>query len=151
MSTFRFDVAFSFAGPHREKVFAIAELVAAKCGKKRVFYDDWYKAEILGPNMRVLLQRFYYEQSLMIVADLSDEYADRPWCQAEADAIDALRLKLDTARDETARLRLLNMRFGEGRVPGVLANVGYLDAVTESVEQCAALILERLGLLRERM
>lgn len=148
---FRFAVAFSFAGPHRAKVQAIAELVAEKLGQDKVFYDDWYEAEILGPNMRMLLQSFYYEQSLMLVADLSDEYADRPWCQAEAEAIDALRMKIDSARDETTRLRLLNVKFGDGRVPGVLPNAGYLDATKKTVEECAELILERHALLVKRM
>jgi hypothetical protein len=84
VEAFRFDIAFSFAGPHRDKVLAIAELVAADLGKERVFFDEWYEHEILGADMDVLLQRFYRKQSLFVVADLSDEYADRPWCQAEA-------------------------------------------------------------------
>ncbi len=148
---FRFGVAFSFAGLHREKVRAIAEIVAAKLGRERVFFDDWYEAEILGPNMRVLLQRFYYEQSLMVVADLSDEYAGRPWCQAEAEAIDALRMSIDSARDETSRLRLLNVKLGDGRVPGILPNAGYLDAINKTNEQCAELILKRHALIEQRM
>ena len=39
--TFRFDIAFSFAGPHRDKVRAVAELVAKRLGKERVFFDEW--------------------------------------------------------------------------------------------------------------
>ena len=113
--TFRFDVAFSFAGPHREKVQTIAGLVAAKLGRERVFYADWYEHEILRDDMDVLLQRFYHERSLMVVADLSDEYAGRPWCRAEARAIRALRFDSDPARDETSGLRLLNVKFGSGQ------------------------------------
>ncbi len=148
---YRFDVAFSFAGPHREKVRAIAELVAAKLGKKRVFFDEWYRAEILGGNMRVLLQRIYGEKSLMVVADLSQDYADRPWSQGESEAIDALRMRIDSARDETARLRVFIVRFGPGEVPGVLENTGWLDGAALSVEEIAGAILERLDLLNERM
>jgi tetratricopeptide (TPR) repeat protein len=148
---FRFDVAFSFAGPHREKVKAIAELIAAKIGKKRVFFDEWYRAEILGGNMRVLLQRIYGEKSLMVVADLSQDYADRPWCQGESEAIDALRMRIDSARDETSRLRVFIVRFGPGEVPGVLENTGWLDGITLSAEEVVGVILERLALLNERM
>jgi hypothetical protein len=54
---FRFDVAFSFAGPHREKVLAVAQLVAASIGQERVFFSDWYEHELLGVDMDVLLQR----------------------------------------------------------------------------------------------
>lgn len=148
---FRFDVAFSFAGPHREKVRAVAKLVAAQVGEKRVFFDEWYEHEILGDDMDVLLQRFYRDQSLFVVADLSDEYADRKWCQAEARAIRDLRLALDSARDETKRLRLLNARFGSGNVPGNFETTAYLDGINKSAEECADVILKRLALLRERL
>ncbi|MGB8169114.1 MAG: hypothetical protein WCF18_16575, partial [Chthoniobacteraceae bacterium] len=97
----RFSIAFSFAGPHRDKVRAIAQAVAAKVGREHVFFDEWYEAEILGDDMDVLLQNIYYEKSLMVVADLSDEYADRQWGQIEARAIRALRMEIDSARDET--------------------------------------------------
>src|SRR5215471_17466446 len=100
----RFDVAFSFAGPHRDKVREIAELVAQRVGKQRVFFDEWYEHEILGDDMEVLLQRFYHEQSLLVIADLSQDYAGRDWCQAEARAIRALRFQIDPARNETQRL-----------------------------------------------
>jgi hypothetical protein len=149
--SFRFDVAFSFAGPHRDKVRAVAELIAKRLGKERVFFDEWYEHEILGDDMDVLLQRFYHEQSLFVLADLSGDYAGRPWCQAEARAIRALRLNIDTARDETQRLRLLNTRFGPGEVPGVFKTTGYLDGINNTAQQCAEIILKRLDLLRQRL
>jgi hypothetical protein len=147
----RFHIAFSFAGPHREKVRSIAELVARMLGREKVFFDEWFEHEILGADMDVLLQSIYHEQSLMVVADLSENYADREWTQAEGRAIRALRKKLDTARDETARLRLLNLRLGTGHVPGVLGTEGYLDGITKSAEYCADLILKRHALLVRRM
>ncbi|MBI5772466.1 MAG: hypothetical protein HZA89_01840 [Verrucomicrobia bacterium] len=148
---FRFDVAFSFAGPHRDKVRAIAEIVVARLGDGKVFFDEWFEHEILGDDMDVLLQRFYHEQSLMVVADLSDEYAGRPWCQAEARAIRALRFDIDPARDETGRLRLLNVKFGDGRVPGLFKTTAYLDGIHKTAEECAELILKRHALLGQRM
>jgi hypothetical protein len=151
VEAFRFDIAFSFAGPHRDKVLAIAELVAVNLGKERVFFDEWYEHEILGADMDVLLQRFYHKQSLFVVADLSDEYADRPWCQAEARAIRELRFEIDAARDETQRLRMLNARFARGTVPGVSKTDAYLDGINKTAEQCADLILKRLALLRQRL
>gem|GEM_PF-4430504 len=155
---FRFDVAFSFAGPHRDKVRSIAELVSSQIdpgieqrSTGRVFFDEWFRPEILGGNMRVLLQRFYGERSLMVVADLSNDYADRPWCQGEAEAIDALRMRIDSARDEAARLRVFIVRFGPGNVPGVLENTGWLDGANLSAEEIANDILERLRLLKTRL
>src|ERR1039457_2127767 len=149
--TFRFDVAFSFAGPHRDKVRAVAELVAKRLGKERVFFDEWYEYEILGDDMDVLLQRFYHKQSLFVLADLSEDYTGRPWCQAEARAIRDLRFRIDPARDETQRLRLLNIRFGPGEVPGAFETTAYLDGINKTTQQCADLILKRLDLLRQRL
>jgi TIR domain len=148
---FRFEVAFSFAGPHHEKVRDIAELVATKLGRERVFFDEWYEHEILGDDMDALLQRFYLQESLFVLADLSDDYAGRPWCQAEARAIRALRFEIDPARNETQRLRLLNVRFGPGEVPGIFKTTAYLDGMNKTAQQCADLILKRLDLLRERL
>jgi hypothetical protein len=150
-NTYRFEVAISFAGPHREKIREIAGLLSAKLGKDKVFFDEWYKHEILGDDMDVLLQRFYHEQSLFVLADLSEEYADRPWCQAEARAIRALRFKIDPARDETQRLRLLNARFEAGDVPGVFETTGYLDGITNTSQECAEIILNRVELLHQRL
>jgi hypothetical protein len=155
---FRFEIAISFAGPHREKVRVIAERLSAVIdpgitdrSKGRVFFDEWFEYEILGSDMDLLLQNFYHKQSLMVVADVSEEYADRPWTQAEARAVRALRFELNPARDETARLRLLNAIFGPGEVPGVFKTEGILDAIKKSPEECADLILKRRDLLRERL
>src|SRR4051812_39002389 len=98
--SFRFDVAFSFAGPHRDKVRTIADIVAKQLGRDRVFFDEWFEHEILGSDMDVLLQSFYHDQSLMVVADLSEAYSEREWTQAEARSIRALRKELDTLATE---------------------------------------------------
>jgi hypothetical protein len=62
---FRFEVAISFAGPYRDKVRAIAERLSEAIdpgiedrSKGRVFFDEWFRHEILGSDMDVLLQQF---------------------------------------------------------------------------------------------
>lgn len=155
---YRFEIALSFAGPHRDKIRAVAEGLSHALdpgltdrSKGRVFFDEWFEHEILGSDMDALLQTIYHDESLMVVADASQEYADRPWTQAEWKAIRALRTKLDTARDQTARLRLLNVRFNTGEVPGVYAEIdGLLDG-NKPVTEIVALILKRHALLRERL
>jgi tetratricopeptide (TPR) repeat protein len=149
--SFRFDVAFSFSGSHRNSVRDIATLLRDTLGQERVFFDEWFEHELLGSDMDALLQRIYHQQSLIVVADLSEEYSDRPWCQVEARAIRALRFDIDTARDDTKRLRLLNLRLGSGSVPGVFNTEAYLDAYNKTASECAELILARLKLLRSRM
>ena len=148
---YRFDVAFSYAGPNRDKMSEIAELVANELGKDRVFFDQWYEDEILGSDMDTLLQQFFHEQSLLVISELSDEYAGREWCQAEARAIRALRFEIDPARDATQRLRLLSIRLGPGKVPGVFKTEGSLNRLEKTAQQCAELILKRLDRLQGRL
>ena len=52
-----------------------------------------------------------------------------------------MRKKLHTARHETARLHLLNIRLDEGEVPGVLATEGWLDSINRSSDQCGEIKL----------
>lgn len=149
---YRFEVAFSFAGPHRDTVRAIAELVSAHIdpglkdrSQGRVFFDEWIEHRLNGDNADVMLQRVYHEQSRMIVMDVSEDYSDRAWCQAEATAIRSLRMSIDSARDENSRLRLAYIRFDDGQVPGLMRNVIHWDGQKKSAAQLAELILKRLA------
>ena len=47
---FQFLVSFSFAGANRVLVKTVAEAVAERLGKERVFFDDWYAHEIGGQD-----------------------------------------------------------------------------------------------------
>jgi hypothetical protein len=149
-------VAFSFAGPHRSRAESIATLLAqalaptaTELRNSGVFFDEWFQHEILGADMDVCLQRIYSTDSLMVACDLSDAYADRPWTQAEARAIRALRFSIDSARDTLARLRIINLRFAPGEVPGIFRTEGYIDVSTMTDAQCVDVLLKRLRLLTE--
>jgi tetratricopeptide (TPR) repeat protein len=143
MPAYRFDVAFSFAGPHREKVRAIAELVAAKLGRERVFYDQWHEDELGGEDGDIALQDIYKSESLIVIADISDDYTGRKWCQDEAKAIRELRRSLNTATDKVLRQRLAYIRFDDGSVPGISETTIDWDARQKSPEQLAEVILRR--------
>ncbi len=149
--TYRFDIAFSFAGTHRERVRAIAGIVRERLGPDVVFYDEWFEDELNGDDADVFLQNCYEKRSLMVIADVSEDYSGRRWPQAEARAIRALRMTIDTARDEVSRLRLAYIRFAEGDVPGVHGTAITWDAAKKSDEELAALILSRLQKLKEGM
>lgn len=74
---------------------------------------------------------------MLVIADVSDNYSDRPWCQAEATEIRALRMGLDSARKAGDRLRLAYIRFDDGEVPGVLRNAITWDGVKKTEQQLA--------------
>lgn len=147
--SYRFDIAFSFAGTHRERVRAIAEIVQGRLGQGVVFYDEWFEDELNGDDADVFLQNCYEKRALMVIADVSEDYSGRRWPQAEARAIRALRMTIDTARDEVSRLRLAYIRFAEGDVPGVHATAITWDALKKSDEELAELILSRLQKLKD--
>lgn len=67
MTAKRFQVALSFPGEHRDYVSQVAEVLKQSLGKDKVFYDQWYAAELARPNMDVLLQSFYHDHSELLV------------------------------------------------------------------------------------
>ncbi len=75
----RFDIALSFAGEQREFVRAVAETLATKFGRKRVFYDEWHEAELNGKNGDDVLQSFYGAQTELVVVFLSADYEVKSW------------------------------------------------------------------------
>lgn len=63
MITERFLVALSFPGEYRDYVSQVAGFLAESLGKDKVFYDQWYTAELAQPEMDVLLQSFYHDHA----------------------------------------------------------------------------------------
>jgi len=98
--------------------------------------------------MDAYLKRIYSEKTLMVVADLSKNYADSQWCQVESEAVAAFTMKLNAAADETQRLRMVWLRLGQGQVPGVERTEGFIDATKISSMECAELLLDRLKRLQ---
>src|ERR1051326_7567867 len=94
----RFDIALSFPGEHRRFVKNVAARLAEVLGKNRVFYDEWYEAELLGLDGDLKLRRYYREESAMVVPFFSELY-EKDWCQIEWSAI---RVMLKTRRQENA-------------------------------------------------
>jgi hypothetical protein len=78
---YRFRVALSFPDEHRPFVLGIAELLAAKFLKHRIFYDEWYELDLLGADGDLKLQRMY-KQATVVVPFFSEHY-EKPWCRLE--------------------------------------------------------------------
>jgi hypothetical protein len=145
---YRFEVAFSFAGDgKRDKVRSVAELLREELGDGRVFFDEWFEAELAGHDAQLVLQDFYRKQARVVVACLCHRYGEKPWTQDEWRAIQALERGL---RDATAgnirRMRLLPLRFGDGEVDGLFDTAIVPDVRDRPPRKIADLILERLQL-----
>ncbi|MDA0591574.1 MAG: TIR domain-containing protein, partial [Planctomycetota bacterium] len=85
----RFAVAVSFPGEHRRFVRNVVDRLAEVLGQDRVFYDEWYQAELLGLDGDLKLRRYYREESELVVPFFSEHYR-KDWCQIEWSAIRAM-------------------------------------------------------------
>ena len=94
----RFAIAVSFPGEHRRFVLKVVERLADLLGPERVFYDEWYEAELVGLDGDLKLRRYYREASDVVVPFFSKHHA-KDWCQIEWSAIRAM---LEDRRREDA-------------------------------------------------
>lgn len=85
----RFAVALSFPGQHRLFVRNVANSLAESLGRKRVFYDEWYQAELRGSGADLKLKRIYSEDAELVVPFFSQHYS-KMWCQIEWHSIRAV-------------------------------------------------------------
>jgi hypothetical protein len=137
IDTRRFRVALSFPGECRPFVSAVAEHLKGELGQDSVFYDNDYVAELARPNLDLLLQRIYHDNSDLIVVFLSGDYADKEWCGLE------WRAKRDIIKQRRDGTMML-LRLDQAQVPGLFGIDGYIDVATWSPAQTAEEIMKRL-------
>lgn len=94
----RFAVALSFPGEHRRLVRNVASRLAEELEKSRVFFDEWYEAELRGTDADLKLQRIYRDNAQLVVPFFSAHYK-KMWCQIEWRA---MRVVLAERREEDA-------------------------------------------------
>jgi hypothetical protein len=85
-----FHIALSFPGEHRAFVLEVAEALAAKITRDRVFYDEWNEVELLGAGGDLKLQSMY-EQANLVVPFFSRFYG-KQWCSMEWETIRGILL-----------------------------------------------------------
>ena len=134
----RFAVAFSFPGEHRDRVGPVAKLLADVFGEPRVFYDRFHEVELSRPNLDLVLQRFYSEESDLVVVFVCGEYIEKEWCGIEWRAIREI-LKSRARADSD----VMFLRLDAKPLPGLLSLDGYLDISNRKARQVADIILRR--------
>ena len=70
----RFAIAVSFPGEHRKFVKNVVNRLAEELGSERIFFDEWYEAELLGLDGDLKLRRYYREESELVVPFFSEHY-----------------------------------------------------------------------------
>jgi hypothetical protein len=135
-SDHRFQIALSFSGDHRPLVASVAQQLQERLGPAAVFYDQDHKAQLARPNMDLLLQGVYRNQSDLLVVFLSEQYATRDWCGLEWRAVRDL---IKSRQSD----RVMLVRLDHSPIEGLLSIDGYLDAKDMSAHELADLILQR--------
>jgi hypothetical protein len=136
----RFRVALSFPGEHRVYVASVAEILKARLGAAAVFYDHDYSAELARPNLDLLLQRIYHDNSDLTVVFLCADYTQKEWCGLEWRAIrDIIKQRADA--------KIMLLRLDAGPVPGVFSIDGYVDVSNLPPDETAKAIERRLTAL----
>ena len=145
---YRFSIAISFAGDNkRDQVRQVAEILKNKIGDGRVFFDEWFEAELAGHDANTVLQNIYQKSSRLIVTCVCKRYNEKPWTQDEWRAIQSFERTIrDAGSANKKRMRFLPLRFGDGEVDGLFDSAIVPDVRKRSPEQIADLILERLKL-----
>ena len=138
----RFDVALSFPGEYRKQVKSIAEKLAKALGQERVFYDEYYKAELARLDLDTYLQTIYHDQSELIAVFLCAEYEKKDWCKLEWRAVrDLIKQKESDA--------VMPLRFDKTHISGLFSIDGYVEITDSNLDEVAQLILQRLEINRK--
>ena len=131
----RWDVALSFAGAQRDYVEQVAQ--ALKVRGVHCFYDADEEIELWGKYLAEELPAIYGERAAAVVIFVSAEYAARDWTRPER------RAALGRAVRER-REYVLPARFDDTPLPGLLADVSYVDLRGRPPQQFAAMIAAKL-------
>jgi hypothetical protein len=137
VSPYRFAVALSFPGEHRQFVERVADELTLRLDEEKVFYDRHYQAELTRMDLDLYLQELYSKKSELVVVFLCAEYETKKWCGIEWRAIREL---ITPTRSQTIML----VRFDQTEIPGITSNDGYIDAESLRSEEVADLIVRRL-------
>lgn len=135
-----YSVAMSFSGRHRDYVSQVASALKEALGAIKVFFDEDRQSLLAKPNLDLVLQGVFRNQSRLCVVFVSSCYLEKDWCQIEWRAMrDFLKAQHSS--------RLFIVRFDDSPLDGLLGIDGYVDARSTSPTQVADGILRRLEAL----
>jgi hypothetical protein len=129
-------VALSFPGEKREFVSQVAEGLKERLGD--IFYDHYFEAELAQPDLDILLQRIYHDNSDLIVIFTCEDYDKKEWCGLEWRAI------RDLLKKRKGNI-IMPMRFDDTVIPGLFSIDGYIDLRGRTPEQIVNLICQRIN------
>lgn len=142
-SSFKYDVAVSFAG--EDRAFAEAVANGLRDAGVRVFYDDFYAAETWGKDLSVELRAVYYHSSRFCIMIISQHYLEKMWTIFEGkQAIE--RMIKQKGNDYILPVRLNGFA---GEVPGLSGSIRYLSVSTHEPQMVVRNFVEKMNRIRK--
>lgn len=136
----RFRVALSFPGEHRKFAEEVAEYLGRMLGRREVFYDKWYEAELARIDLHLYLRQIYATKADLLVVFLCADYERKQFCRLEW-------RKIHELIDEHEGERIMLIRIDDGDVTGVCKTDGYISVEGRSALEIAEKIAERWKLI----
>lgn len=136
--TYKYDVAFSFAGEDRDYV----EKVALYLKKKNiaVFYDYFEEENLWGKNLVSYLEEIYTYKSKYCVIFISQYYVQKQWTCYESSAAMVRMLNNNVKQKEY----LLPVKFDETKVSGILSTIGFINGKKKKPDELGNLIIKKI-------
>lgn len=132
---FSYDVALSFAGEQREYARQVANSLVSS--GLRVFFDEFFEAEIWGKDLGDFLDEVYRKKSRYIIIFVSKEYRDKKWTDHERKS--ALAAALESENE-----KVLPIQIDGAELNGIRSTTAYLRAADRSPEEIAGLVIAKI-------
>ena len=140
MKYYRFSIALSYAGEHRDFVQEVADELAGRFSKEKVLFDLYHDAEFARPDLDLYLPKLYINDSELVVVFLCPNYEEKMWCRLEWRHIRAL-----IASENQGQLMLLHFgAAGDLTKLGLTKYDGTLDVSPYSPREIAQKVANRL-------
>lgn len=136
--TYKYDVAFSFAGEDREYVEQVALFLKKK--NIAVFYDYFEEENLWGKNLISYLEEIYTYKSKYCVIFISKDYVKKEWTSYESAAAMVRMLNSNLKQIEY----ILPVKFDETKVPGVLSTIGFINGKRKNPDELGNLIIKKV-------
>jgi|SRR6185436_4556581 len=115
-----FDLAISFAGEDRTIAAAIAKELTSL--GFNIFYDEYFRHEMLGKDLSVYFAEIYSRRSRFCLILASSSYAKKAWTTHE--------LRHAMAKQLESTEYILMLRLDQTPIPGFSEIIGFLDFTT---------------------
>ncbi len=119
VARFEFDVSISFAGEDRLFARRLARMLTDL--RARIFFDEYFRHELLGKDLYAYLHEVYSRRARYCVALISESYVRKIWTNHE------LRGAQERSLKQGYMEYLLPIRLDESEAPGLMSTIGYLD------------------------